>query len=533
METWRSNAAQHREMPKSPWGKLKRAISAVVAGASLLGAPAAGSAQSMWFDLTVPGSLEEMLGTADRSLEGPHLLRSLIGVFHDPTGTIVNPAQAAGAFRDCLGDVQRLRDRWRAVERAAGEVSLPAASASDDGRRALQEFIDRLDLRLVSVDGTLRAAPNRAEGRGRGAGEAEEPSVCGVGGGWAPTRIARRLNAGEAIAWDVPRFDVSLPLSPRVWLQVLYGDDPGDGPGAAERAAERAADLVGRLVTDSRAARLYAGLAALDDSTLAWLLAHPQTLSRLAGDHLAAFSRFGGGLRVRDGAVQAPGGAAFWEALVGVPVSDPERFVDRLFDSEPAATAFDLISRLPDSSRRFMIGAGQSDSRARRRSLTQLGRVIEALPPPAARFADREIEQARGFRFTPRPGLRMGDRLNENICDLPDDEAIALTWQLVEVSDQADPERFFACGPLQCTFQGQPNESAALDMVLSHRRGGEIRFVCEVEATMGFPHSLPRTALGQIQRGGFGGIPTSPARVYRLGYPLTGQDQDPRQFIVR
>ena len=25
----------------------------------------------------------------------------------------------------------------------------------------------------------------------------------------------------------------------------------------------------------------------------------------------------------------------------------------------------------------------------------------------------------------------------------------------------------------------------------------------------------------------------SPARMYRLGYPLTGQDQDARRFIVR
>ena len=93
---------------------------AVAACAGLVVSPVAVPAQSVWFDLAVPGSLEEMLGTADGSLEGPHLLRSLIGAFHDPTGTIVNPAQAAGAFRDCLGDVQRLRDRWRAVQRGGG-----------------------------------------------------------------------------------------------------------------------------------------------------------------------------------------------------------------------------------------------------------------------------------------------------------------------------------------------------------------------------------------------------------------------------
>ena len=515
-------------------GHMRRTL-VVAACAGLIMSPAAGSAQSLWFDLTVPGSLEEMLGTADRSLEGPHLLRSLIGVFHDPTGTIVNPAQAAGAFRDCLGDVQGLRDRWRAVERAAGEVSLPAASASADGRRALQEFMDRLDLRVVSVDGTLRAAPNRAEGRGRGAeeeAEPEEPAVCGVGGGWTPTRIARRLNAGEAIAWDVPHFEVSLPLSPSLWLQVLYGDDPGAGPGADERAAERAADLVGRLVTDSRAARFYAGLAALDDSTLAWLLAHPRTLSRLADDHLAAFAQFGGGLRVRDDAVQTPGGAdaaAFWEALVGAPVTDPERFVDRLFDSARVATAFDLVSRLPDSSRRFMIGAGQPDSRAWRRSLTQLGRVIEALPPPADRFADRETERAGGFRFTPRPGLRTGDRLNENICDLPDDEAVVLTWLDLEGSAATVSSEtvelpggpWTACGPYQCT-RGHENEAEAIERAFGR---GEPLYVCQVETQVLLnPAGLPLSD--------FGGE-LVPARLYRLGFRLTGAFDDPRRFIAR
>jgi hypothetical protein len=116
---------------------MKPTAVAVVAVATLLAGPAAGSAQSLWFDLTVPGSIEEMLGTANRSLAGPHLLRRLIDVFHDPTGTIANPEQAAGAFRDCLGDVQGLRDRWRAVEWAAGEASLPAAAAAGEGRRAL------------------------------------------------------------------------------------------------------------------------------------------------------------------------------------------------------------------------------------------------------------------------------------------------------------------------------------------------------------------------------------------------------------
>ena len=282
---------------------MKRAIIAPIAFVSLLAAPAAGPAQPLWFDLTVPGSIEEMLGTPNRSLEGPHLLRRLIDVFHDPTGTIANPEQAAGAFRDCLGDVQRLRDRWRAVEQAVGEVSLSAAAYAD-GRPALERFLELFGLRLTGGDDP-RVAPNREDGRRREAEETadeERRAVCGVGDGWSSARIERRLNAGETIVWDVPHFEVSLPLSPRVWLQVLYGDDIA--AGAAEQAAERAADLVGRLVTNSRAARFYAGLAALDDATLAWFQANPRLLARLADEHLTAFAQYGAGLRVRDGAVR-------------------------------------------------------------------------------------------------------------------------------------------------------------------------------------------------------------------------------------
>ena len=505
---------------------------AVAVCAGLVMSPATGAAQPVWFDLAVPGSIEEMLGTANRSLQGPHLLRRLIDVFHDGTGTIANPAQAAGAFRDCLGDVQRLRDRWRAVERAAGEVGLSAA-ASVDGRRALQSFLELFDLRLTAEGGEPRVAPSRGETRRRETDEPADPgrrAVCGVGDGWGSAEIERSLNAGETIAWDVPHFDVSLPLSPRVWLQVLYGADVA---GAAGQAAERAADLVGRLVTNPRAARFYAGLAALDEATLAWFRANPRVLARLADEHLTAFAQYGGGLRVRDGAVQAPGGAAFWEALVGVPVTEPGRFVDRLFASEQAANAYDLVARLPEASRRFVTGAGEPDARDWRRGLALLGRVIETLPLPDPRFAERADARDPDRVFTPRPGLRHGDRLNENICNLPDDEAIALTWQVVEVSDQADPERFFACGPVQCTLVGQPNESAALELVLNHRRG-EIRYACEVEAVMDFPRAnFARIATGRVQTGSWQGIPASRARVYRLGYPLSGQDQDARRFIAR
>ncbi len=509
-------------------GPMKRATIAAIAFVVRLAAPADGPAQSLWFDLTVPGSIEEMLGTTNRSLEGPHLLRRLIDVFHDGTGTIANPAQAAGAFRDCLGDVQRLRDRWRTVEQAVGEVSLSAA-AHADGRRTLERFLDLFGLSLTG-GADPQVASGREDGRRGGAEETadeERRVVCGVGDGWGAAEIARSLNAGETIAWDVPHFEVSLPLSPRVWLQVLYGDDAAGA--AAEHAAELAADLVGRLVTNPRAARFYAGLSALDDATLAWLQANPRVLARLADEHLTAFAQYGGGLRVRDGAVQAPGGAAFWEALVGVPVTEPERFVDRLFASEQAANAYDLVARLPEASRRFVTGAGQPEARDWRRGLALLGRVIETLPLPDPRFAERADARDPSRVFTPRPGLRSGDRLNENICNLPDDEATVLTWLDVEnsaltvsgVKVELPGGPWTACGPLYCT-RGHQNEMDAIERTVGR---GEAEYVCQVETRIILnPAGLPLSDFGGTQ---------VPARLHRLGFPLQGPLDDPRRFIAR
>ena len=500
---------------------------AAAACAGLILSPTAAPAQSAWFDLTVPGSLEEMLGTADRSLAGPRLMRSLIGAFHDPTGTIFNPAQAAGAFRACLGDVQRLQDGWRAVARTAGAVSLPAAASAAGGRRALEQFLDVFDLRLAGGGASPRVTPNPTEARRRAEATTgqDEPAVCGAGGGWTAVEIERRLNAGETIAWDVPHFEVSLPLSPQMWLQVVYGN--ASGPAATERAA----DLVGRLVTDPRAARFYTGLAALDDPTLAWLATNPRVLSRLAAEHLTAFAQYGGGLRVRDGAVRVTGGAtadAFLEAMVGAPVNEPERFVDRLFSSERVAAAFDLMSRLPEPSRRFVTGAGQPDSRDWRRGLSLLGRVIETLPLPDPRFAERRNARDPSLVFTPRPGLRSGDRLNENICNLPDDEAVVLTWFNLDASVPAEfggqkgvSGWWTACGPFQCTT-GHANEANAIERTIGN---GVPEHHCQIETRIRLdPAGEPLSD--------FGGE-LLPARLHRLHYPLSGALDDPRRFIAR
>ena len=523
--------------------------------AGLLAAPAAVFAQSGWFDLAVPGSLDRILGPGFGSLEGPRLLRDLIATFHDPAVVPANRPRAQ-TVRACLEDLQRLRIRWGAVEQAAGEVSLRAAAGGDRSRRALEAFLEMFGLRLmVGDDSASRVVPHRDEARRRRVaareasdsdGGADRPAaggnvpggICGAGDGWRSVAVERRLNAGEAITWDLPRFVVSLPLSPRLWLAAVYGENAGSNAAAGVRAAGLAADLVGRLLTESRPAQLYLGLAALDEETLAWLQRHPRALSRLGRKPLAAFARFGGDLQVRDDTVRVPGGAAavpFWERLVGASVTDPERFVERLFErsSGRVAHAYHLVARLPELHQRFVLGAWQADARERRRGLATLQRVLEALPPPPPLFADpgtagsEEVAVDIGLLADSRPG--------ESVCGVPSDEAIALAWDTFgrwpggAVGGVTNPlGHWFACGSSQCTYGGNPNERGALDRVLDSRRG-EPRYVCRVEAVISdFPNEFSE-AMRRAERTERIRLPAS---MYRLGYPLTGADLDPRQFIV-
>ena len=396
-------------------GPLRRRAAAG-ACALLLALPPAAAAQDGWFELEVPGALEDIVGRG-MPFEGPRLLRGLVDLFQGPEALTVR--DSAAAFRRCLDELQSLRNRWRAVEREDGGVSLRAAERPA-GRAALEDFLDLFDLRLAHDGRALRAVPRpaevrlraaaaRADGAAAGAAEADpDPEAqpgcaAGAAGSWRSEDVEQRLNAGRDIDWDLPRFVIALPLTPRAWLQVLYPRESWDDAGAAAEAAERAAGMLARLATDPDPARLFAGLSALDPPTLAWLARTPRLQARLYDEHLAAFADFAQAFRVREGRVDTPGGAEaapFWEDLVGASVDEPRRFAERLFGRPHLAYAYDLVTRLPAARQRFVLGAWRSDARARRDGLRSLRRVFRGLPAPMPWLARPAVEEAREKSIT-------------------------------------------------------------------------------------------------------------------------------------
>ena len=490
---------------------------AIAACAGLLVAPAPGFAQTGWFELEVPGSVDNISGVGGSPTVAPRLLRELVGVFHDQAA-VAN--EEAWAFLVCLADLHRLRTRWRALERAAARVSLGVTAGNRDVRRVLEEFLELFDLDLERRDSAYRV---------RTSGREPRRSICGGDFAWPPDEVARRLNAGETLALELPRFVVSLPLSARFWLELLYDEQVDTEAQAAVLAAERAPDLLGGLLATPRAAQLYLGLSALDDRTLGWLRDHPRVLLRLEDERLSAFARFAGSLRVHDGEVRVPGGAeavAFWERLVDASPADPERFVERLFSrsSGRVAQAYDMVSRLPEPQQRFVLGSWRADERNRRRGVDELRSVLNDLPPPDPVFANPGAAPLADVDAAARrvPG--------QTICGVPPDEAIALTWDLLALSVQSQlttqvaitPKygaTSFACSEQQCTVLGRPNEVAALQEVGVDLTRQGFRFACRVQARMQFSSPDAAEALRAIS----GQDPRQirlTARMYRLGYKL-------------
>ena len=162
----------------------------------------------------------------------------------------------------------------------------------------------------------------------------------GVGG-------ATAADAGPRRAGDGAR--VPLPLAPSVWRRLLAKSELPDD------------ELALAILADRRSSRLYRGLAALDEPTLAALAAEPETLRRIHQLHADVLAAFGARFRVRGGAVDVPGGeeaAPLWQELVGVSPREPAPFLEALVAASGGRRAFlyDAVSRLEPGRQRFALG---------------------------------------------------------------------------------------------------------------------------------------------------------------------------------
>ena len=91
---------------------------AIAVCAGLLAAPAHASAQTGWFELAVPGSVENIPGAGASPTVAPRLLRELVGVFHDRAAVATRKLGPFwSAWPTCIGSA-RAGVRWN-VRRVA------------------------------------------------------------------------------------------------------------------------------------------------------------------------------------------------------------------------------------------------------------------------------------------------------------------------------------------------------------------------------------------------------------------------------
>lgn len=147
----------------------------------------------------------------------------------------------------------------------------------------------------------------------------DEPVTKGTGHPPALLSLLAQLDrASESTVAGAARETVPLPLSPEIWTRVVF-----ENRVTPDR-------LVSAILGSRSASHLYWALLSLDDSTRAWLAERPDLLAHLASEHAASFLVAAPGLRLRNGRMDLPGGAAAepaWRELVGPRADEPEKFI--------------------------------------------------------------------------------------------------------------------------------------------------------------------------------------------------------------
>jgi hypothetical protein len=170
--------------------------------------------------------------------------------------------------------------------------------------------------------------------------------------------VDQQLNAGATVDLGIQGDRVPLPLAEAVWVRAVFEN----------RVPPEA--LFARLIGEREALWLYGGLLGLDAETLRFFEAQTDLLAWIHRDRAALFGAFGRSVRLRDGHVETPGGAArvgLWESLAGVPANEPVRFVRALLDRDAGRLAwfYDSVAHLPPDRQSIVAGGFLNDDSER------------------------------------------------------------------------------------------------------------------------------------------------------------------------
>ena len=159
------------------------------------------------------------------------------------------------------------------------------------------------------------------------------------------------------------------PIPADAWRAILGRNVPDEG-------------LCGAILGDRRAALLYYGLASLDEPTRLALAGQRALLTRIYAEHAGSFATLARSLRIENGRLVTPGGAAaaaMWARLVGESPSRPPQFIEHLFrrDDSRLAYFYDTLAHLDPAGLAFATSAAEADAGARFDRFARLYRAFE------------------------------------------------------------------------------------------------------------------------------------------------------------
>ena len=272
---------------------------------------------------------------------------------------------AVRAVRRHARTVNDFMEAWQALRAAEGKASL--AQAGDRGvRRRLEALVEAAGFRLRRASGAYAVRVDDGD-------DARARRASLRDAGLTVDGLDRRLNAGESLAFELPSFDVPLPLTEEVWRDTVLRSRAG---GA----------LLGlRILADRRAALLYRGLLSMPAGTRRFLAATPRLLRDLYEDDAERLALYGRSRAVAGDRVAVPGGAdaeSLWRSLTSERVDRPDDFIEAVLRQDDGTLAYfyDVVAHLDDAHRRFALSFWL-DEGARRSRWWRLYDVFVAQAP--------------------------------------------------------------------------------------------------------------------------------------------------------
>ena len=287
-----------------------------------------------------PASLLRSVGLETARIERARLPLDVIRHAYDSADP---KRSAAEAMQHHVQTLSAFVTAWRQV--AAADTTAKLGRGADRLSRArLEPLLEAAGFRLPRRNGHYVVERDLGE-------KAAHRHAVLLDAGFDIGRLDERLNGGAAIRFEVPSFDVPLPLTPNVWLNNIY-------------QGSESPELLGlRILGDRRGALLYFGLMGTSPSTRTFLGANPGVLRQLYEGHANAMALYARGLVIDQDRDQmlVPGGAnaeKLWGALSASGVEDPADFLIAVLGGTEQRLGFfyDAVAQLDPPHQRFALG---------------------------------------------------------------------------------------------------------------------------------------------------------------------------------